>query len=91
MSNYDALQALLAQYDDQRRELLFKIADAAEDGQPTYTPKTALEMVFAFQLQRDGYVELIPLEVHPEFPDLVIRHAVQITNKGKEYATEFRG
>lgn len=88
---FNSLLALLARYDDERRALLFKIADLAEEGQLPYTPATALEMVFCYQLQRDGYVELIPLEVHPEFPDLVIRHAVQITDKGREYATEFRG
>lgn len=87
----DSLQRLLAQYDDQRRELLFKIADLAEDGQLTYTPETALEMVFCFQLRRDGHVDLVPLEAHPEYPDLVIRHAVRITDKGKEYAIENRG
>lgn len=91
MPNHDALQALLAQYDDQRRALLFKIADLAEEGQATYTPESPLEMVYAFQLQRDGYVELVALEEHPEFPDLVIRYSVRITDKGKQHATEFRG
>lgn len=85
------LQLLLALYDDMRRDLLFKIADLAEDGQLTYTPDSPLEMVFCFQLQRDGYLELLPLEEHPEFPDLVIRYAARITDKGKEYATEMRG
>ncbi len=91
MPNYDALQALLALYDDMRRDLLFKVADLAEEGQAMYTPETALEMVFSFQLQRDGYLELLPLEEHPEFPDLAVRYAVKITEKGKEYATENRG
>ncbi|MBZ0315069.1 MAG: hypothetical protein K8L91_01530 [Anaerolineae bacterium] len=91
MSNYDALQALLALYADMRRDLLFKIADLAEAGQSPYTPATALEMVFAFQLQRDGYVELIPLEEHPDFPDLVVRYAAKITEKGLAYAVENRG
>lgn len=87
----DLLQRLLARYDDERRALLFKIADLAEEGQTTYTPETALEMVFCSQLQRDGYVELTPLEKHPEFPDLIVRYAVRITDKGREYATEMRG
>jgi hypothetical protein len=91
MDDNDFLQALAAAYDEDRRTLLFRIADAAEEGQMVYTPATALEVVFIMQLERLGYVQVVPLETHPEYPDMVVRVGATLTDKGREYATEFRG
>lgn len=91
MDDNEFLRALAAAYEEDKRSLLFRIADLAEDRQLVYVPETALEVVFVMQLERAGYVKLVPLEVHPEYPDMVIRVGATLTAKGKEYATEFRG
>ncbi len=85
------LQALAAAYDEDKRTLLFRIAAAAVEGQSVYLPQTALEVVYVLQLQREGYLDTVPLEVHPEYPDMVVRIGATLTDKGRDYATERRG
>ncbi|CAG0978316.1 hypothetical protein ANRL2_02235 [Anaerolineae bacterium] len=36
-------------------------------------PQTALEVVYVLQLERAGYLKVVPLEVHPEYPDMAVR------------------
>ncbi len=91
MNDEQFLQALAAAYDEDKRALLFHIADLTEEGQTVYIPQTALEVVFVLQLQREGYLDTVPLEVHPEYPDMAVRIGATLTTKGHEYATERRG
>ncbi|MBI5928378.1 MAG: hypothetical protein HY862_03665 [Chloroflexi bacterium] len=91
MNDDKFLQALAAAYEADRRALLLRIADAATAGQAVYTPQTALEVVFVMQLERAEYVTLVPLEVHPEYPDMVVRVGATLTDKGRTYTTELRG
>ncbi len=91
MNDEQFLQALAAAYDEDKRALLLRIADLAEEGQTVYIPQTALEVVFVLQLQRDGYLDTVPLEVHPEYPDMVVRIGATLTAKGRDYAAERRG
>lgn len=85
------LQTLLAAYEDDKRALLLRIADAAEAGQSVYLPQTALEVVYVLQLERAGYLEAVPLEVHPEYPDMAVRIGATLTDKGHQYAAQLRG
>lgn len=85
------LQTLLAAYEDDKRTLLLRIADAADAGQVVYLPQTALEVVYVLQLERAGYLNAVPLEVHPEYPDMAVRIGATLTDKGRDYVTQLRG
>lgn len=91
MNDDTFLNSLLAAYNEDKRALLFRIADLAAEGQSVYIPQTALEVVFVLQLQREGYLDTVPLEVHPEYPDMVVRIGATLTNQGRDYAAERHG
>ncbi len=74
------LHALAAAYDEDKRALLFRIAELAAEGQSVYLPQTALEVVYVVQLQREGYLDTVPLEVHPKYPDMVVRIGATFAN-----------
>lgn len=85
------LQTLLAAYEDDKRTLLLRIADATAAGLTIYIPQTALEVVYVLQLERAGYLTTVPLEVHPEYPDMAVRIGATLTDKGRQYAAQLRG
>lgn len=84
------LASILAEYERERDALLLKIAREQELGMALYSPETVKETLYAMQLKAQGYVELVSLDHHPDYPDLIIQYGATITEAGLQKARELR-
>ncbi len=62
----------------------------ADSGQTPYPARTVEEIFFAYQLQTAGYVEIIPVKTHPDYPTLVMAFDVKLTPEGRRYMMAYQ-